>query len=72
LFTDIGNTWDNELDHLLGSTGFGVRLRLGGWFVIRFDVGRKFVMNDLNRFYDFSTYTVDNDWFTQFFFGWDF
>lgn len=72
LFTDVGNAWDDKLDNLLGSTGFGVRFRFGGMLVLRFDVGRKFTITDINRFYQSGAYDFENKWFTQFFFGWDF
>ena len=73
LFTDVGNAWDNQLTRLLGSTGFGIRFRFGGMLVLRFDVGRKFMIdNPQQHFFDFRNYQVENKWFTQFFFGWDF
>jgi len=71
LFVDVGNAWDNELDYMLGSLGFGTRFRLG-MLVIRFDLGRKFTINNLEKFYYRSSYDFENEWFTQFFFGWDF
>ncbi len=61
LFFDAGNAWNDELNGLLGSFGFGARLNLGGFLVLRLDIGRRT---------DFES--VSNDWFTQFFFGWDF
>ncbi len=72
MFVDVGNAWDDRLDHLLGSTGFGVRFRFGGVLVLRLDWGRKFTIHDPARFYRVDEYDVDNKWFTQFFFGWDF
>jgi hypothetical protein len=68
----VGNAWDKELDHLLGSTGFGIRFRFGGVLVLRFDVGRKFTISDLDHLYQFREVDFDRRWFTQFFFGWDF
>jgi len=72
LFVDAGNAWDDHLDRVLGSTGFGVRLNLGGLLLLRFDVGRKFSLNDPNRFYRLPAWQMEKKWFTQFFFGWDF
>jgi len=62
LFLDAGNAWNgNDYDGLVGSFGFGARINLGGFLVLRYDVGRKTDFNSIN-----------NNWFTQFFFGWDF
>ena len=72
LFVDLGNAWDDELPEILGSTGFGIRFRFGGMLVLRFDLGRKFTLTDPGRFYDFNSLEMENKWFTQFFFGWDF
>ncbi|HNW59208.1 MAG TPA: BamA/TamA family outer membrane protein [bacterium] len=72
LFLDLGNAWDKRMPDLLGSTGFGVRCQLGGMLVLRFDTGRKFVLADPARFYQWGEYHFDRAWFTQFFFGWDF
>ena len=72
LFTDLGNAWDGRLDNVLGSTGFGVRLNLGGVLVLRFDVGHKFYLDDVPQFYRRSAWQMEKKWFTQFFFGWDF
>lgn len=71
-FVDMGNAWDDKLDNILGSTGFGVRLLFGGVLVLRFDVGRKFVLQDAEHFYQMKNLEFDKRWFTQFFFGWDF
>lgn len=61
-FFDAGNAWNgDDFDGLVGSFGVGARLNLGGFLVLRWDVGRKT---------DFDS--VSDDWFTQFFFGWDF
>ncbi len=72
LFVDVGNAWQDELDFMRGSTGFGIRFRFGGMLVMRFDVGRKFWFDDPQQFYYLRNFQVDDDWFTQFFFGWDF
>ena len=62
LFFDAGNAWNgNDYEGLIGSFGYGFRFNLGGFLVLRLDVGKKT---------DFES--VNKDWFTQFFFGWDF
>lgn len=62
LFFDAGNAWNgNNYEGLIGSFGYGFRFNLGGFLVLRLDVGKKT---------DFES--VNKDWFTQFFFGWDF
>jgi len=69
---DIGNGWADKLNYIRGSTGFGIRFRFGGVLVLRFDVGKRFTMMDANRFYDLGNIEMQNGWFKQFFFGWDF
>lgn len=64
LFTDLGNTWNEKWDHLLGSSGFGIRFRFGAMLVLRLDIGKKFEISKQPN--------LANDWFTQIFFGWDF
>ncbi len=61
LFLDAGNAWNNEWRELIGSAGFGFRMNFGGFLVLRLDIGKK---TDFRR--------ITSDWFTQFFFGWDF
>ena len=61
LFVDAGNAWDDAFDEVKGSLGFGVRLRVGGYLVLRLDIGKK------TNFKEIYPRT-----FTQFFFGWDF
>ncbi len=61
LFLDAGNAWNTTWNGLIGSTGFGVRMNLGGFLVLRLDIGKTT---------DFKKFT--SSWFTQFFFGWDF
>lgn len=61
LFVDAGNVWDDEFGDIKGSLGFGIRLRLGGYFVLRLDIGKK---TNFKKLYP--------ETFTQFFFGWDF
>jgi hypothetical protein len=63
LFFDAGNAWDDVYQETLGSTGFGIRLNLGGYLVLRYDIGKRIENN-------FTT--LEKDIFTQFFFGWDF
>ncbi len=72
LFIDLGNGWDQEFDGLLGSMGFGVRWRIGGVLVLRLDGGRKFTVRDVGHIRGLRDIDVDDHWFTQFFFGWDF
>ena len=71
-FFDVGNAWDEQLSDLLGSTGFGIRFRFGGILVLRLDIGRRFIIRDPTQFYDVGKYDFDHQWFTKFFFGWDF
>ena len=61
LFLDAGNAWNNKWNGLIGSTGFGFRMNMFGFLVLRLDIGKKT---------DFKKFT--SSWFTQFFFGWDF
>ena len=61
LFLDVGNAWDFEFPGFIGSYGFGLRGLFMGGLVLRLDIGRKT---------DFRS--PDSDWFSQFFFGWDF
>ncbi|OGB70102.1 MAG: hypothetical protein A2Y94_00345 [Caldithrix sp. RBG_13_44_9] len=61
LFLDAGNAWNDRWNGLLGSAGFGFRMNFGGFLVFRLDFGKTT---------DFKKFT--SDWFTQFFFGWDF
>jgi len=63
LFFDAGNAWDDTYTETLGSMGGGVRLNLGGAFVLRYDMG-KTIANNFRKF--------DSGLFHQFFFGWDF
>jgi len=72
LFVDAGNAWDHRLEQVLGSTGFGIRMNLAGMLLLRFDLGRKFTITEPNKFYRPASWDMENRWFTQFFFGWDF
>ncbi len=71
-FVDMGNAWDNELQRVLGSFGLGIRWRVGGFLVLRFDIGRRFFVDDYRRPYKLSSYHIQSGVFRQFFFGWDF
>jgi hypothetical protein len=63
LFCDAGNAWDNFYGTTLGSVGGGVRINLGNFIVLRYDVGKRIE----NNFKNFQSRL-----FYQFFFGWDF
>ncbi len=62
-FVDAGSAWDNTYRTTLGSVGAGLRWSLGGFLVLRYDVGKRIIDN----FSGFQT-----GLFYQFFFGWDF
>ncbi len=70
-FVDLGNSWDNRLSTVLGSYGLGVRLRVGGFLVLRYDIGRMFAIHGLRGGEPYSL-EHNKEWKTQFFFGWDF
>ena len=63
LFFDAGNAWDEHYTETLGSVGFGARLSIAGFLVLRYDIGKKIENN-------FTT--IQKNMFHQFFFGWDF
>jgi hypothetical protein len=63
LFFDAGGAWDRTYVETLGSTGGGLRMNLGGFLVIRYDVGKR-IEDNFSRF--------QNGFFHQVFFGWDF
>jgi hypothetical protein len=63
LFVDAGGAWDRTYEETLGSTGGGIRMNLGGFLVLRYDVGKR-IENNFSRFQEGI--------FHQFFFGWDF
>ncbi len=71
-FVDVGNAWDDHLDNILGSMGLGIRFRLGGVLVLRFDFGKRFIFNDINHLLDTDKFDIQSGYFKQFFFGWDF
>lgn len=70
LFADIGNAWDDRLEDLLGAVGFSARMRLGGLLVLRYDVGRRFQINDIDS--GLNSVRFSPQWVHKFFFGWDF
>ncbi len=49
-FVDLGQAWDRdyEFDEVLGSVGFGLRLRFGGILVLRYEMGRRFQVRDFS------------------------
>ena len=61
LFVDAGNAWGDDFGEWRGSLGGGVRLALGGVFVLRLDRSRRT---------DFRSLGDETHW--DFFFGWDF
>lgn len=66
LFFDVGNVYNGELsinkwEETKGSYGIGFRMNLGGFLVLRYDIGKR---TTLRKWPD-TTYR-------QFFFGWDF
>ena len=72
LFVDAGNAWNDRLRDVLGSFGFGARLRFGGFLVLRYDIGRRFAINDIRSGIRPKSVEVSSKWYQQFFFGWDF
>ncbi|MBN2091552.1 PD40 domain-containing protein [candidate division KSB1 bacterium] len=71
-FIDLGNGWDEQLDDVLGSFGFGIRFRLGGVLVLRYDFGKRFAFKDANDLFNPDKFSRQKGVFQQFFFGWDF
>ena len=63
LFFDAGNAWDDTYEQTIGSVGTGIRFAFAGVLVLRYDVGKLIIDN-------FSG--LQEGWFYQFFFGWDF
>lgn len=72
LFVDLGNAWDDRLTDVLGAAGFGARLRFGGFLVLRYDVGRRFAVQNIDQGFSVDHIKVDPQWYHRFFFGWDF
>lgn len=50
-FVDLGQAWDSEyhFEEVLGSMGLGIRMRFGGFLVLRYEIGRTFQVNDLSN-----------------------
>ncbi len=71
-FVDFGNAWDDHLNSVLGSVGLGIRFRIGGILVLRYDFGKKFTLNDTNALFNPDKFDMHSGIFQQFFFGWDF
>ncbi len=63
LFFDAGSVWDNKYVQTLGSVGFGLRWNIGGFLVLRYDMGKR-IENSFRQ--------IQGGLFYQFFFGWDF
>lgn len=72
LFFDMGNAWNNRLEDMLGSVGFGARLHLGGFLVLRYDIGRRLYWANLDDGVSFKQLDLERGVHHQFFFGWDF
>ncbi len=72
LFFDMGNAWNNRLEDMLGSVGFGARLHLGGFLVLRYDLGRRLYWANLDDGLSFKQLDFERGLHHQFFFGWDF
>lgn len=71
-FMDFGNAWDDKMDSVLGSAGLGIRFRLGGFLVLRYDFGKKFTLTDTHNLINPNNVKIKSGIFQQFFFGWDF
>ncbi|MBN2010765.1 PD40 domain-containing protein [candidate division KSB1 bacterium] len=71
-FVDVGNAWDDKLSDILGSYGLGLRFRLGGVLVLRYDFGKRFYLQNAQKPFDPDTFSKQDGLFHQFFFGWDF
>ncbi|MFQ5674594.1 MAG: peptidase MA family metallohydrolase [bacterium] len=69
-FVDLGQAWDQDyqLDDVLGSIGFGWRLRVGGFLVLRYEIGRTFRLRNLNS----PALDFDKGLKKAFWFGFDF
>jgi Tol biopolymer transport system component len=65
LFFDAGNAWDTKANYgfTKGSIGAGIRANILGAIVLRYDVGKR-ILDNFKR--------LEDRWFTQFYFGWDF
>jgi len=63
LYIDAGSAWDKSYVETKGSVGMGLRMNVGGFLVLRYDVGKRIEEN-------FAT--LQKGLYYQFFFGWDF
>jgi len=47
-FVDLGQAWDRDyqFNEVLGSIGIGWRVRLGGFLVLRYEIGKRFALSD--------------------------
>ncbi len=70
LFVDFGQAWDRdyEFNEVLGSLGFGLRWRIAGFLVLRYEFGRRFQIRDL----DSPHLHFDKGLKKAFWFGFDF
>lgn len=50
LFVDFGQAWDQDyqFNEVLGSFGFGLRMQIGGFLVLRYELGKRFQIRDLD------------------------
>ncbi|MCX7878275.1 MAG: BamA/TamA family outer membrane protein [Ignavibacteria bacterium] len=62
-YVDIGNAWDKEYKETLGSLGLGIRANLFYIIALRYDFGKRIEKNFTK---------LQDGYFHQFFFGWDF
>ena len=63
LYFDAGSAWDKSYTETLGSVGGGLRMNLGGFLVLRYDLGKR-IENNFTQ--------LQSGLYHQFFFGWDF
>ncbi len=63
VFVDAGGAWDGVYKDTKGSIGMGARLNVGGFLVLRYDIGKRIEQN-MSK--------LQRGMFHQFFFGWDF
>ena len=61
LFTDAGKAWEDEIGRMYGNLGFGARISLGYFAVLRFDWAWTHNFHKINSGPNFD-----------FFFGWNF
>jgi len=69
-FFDLGQAWDRdyEFNEVLGSVGFGWRLRFGGFLVLRYEIGKRFQIRDFSN----PNIHFDKGLKKAFWFGFDF